>query len=66
MISWSRMLFPLCWFNRHAPVRERSKWNGRHYVSLCRHCGQPIHRRERGVWLGGASAPPQFNPYQFN
>lgn len=43
--------FPLCWFNRHTPIRDRAKWDGTHFVSTCRFCGSGIRRRSAGRWL---------------
>ena len=50
VIRWSRLGIPLCVVNRHAPVRNTAKWNGRNYSGECRFCGQPIVRTGRSVW----------------
>ncbi len=49
-IRWSRLWIPMCWFNRHSPVRDDAKWEGKYYVGLCRFCGQPVVRRGSGIW----------------
>ncbi|HZU63652.1 MAG TPA: hypothetical protein VFF98_08210 [Novosphingobium sp.] len=41
---------PLCLFNRHAPDRNRVKWDGLHFIGKCRFCGKPIRRRDKGRW----------------
>jgi hypothetical protein len=45
-----RLDLPLCWFNRHAPIRDRAKWDGTHFVSKCRFCGTAIRRRTTRQW----------------
>ena len=40
----------MCWFDRHAPVRDDAKWDGKYYVGPCRFCGKPVVRRGRGIW----------------
>lgn len=40
----------MCWFDRHAPLRDDAKWDGKYYVSPCKFCKKPIVRRERGIW----------------
>lgn len=49
-IRWSRLGIPLCGLNLHSPAHGRAKWDGKHYVAQCRHCGENILRKERGVW----------------
>ena len=49
-IRWSRLGIPLCLFNRHSPVREEARWDGKTYHGICRHCGDTIIRKSRGVW----------------
>jgi len=49
-IQWSRLGIPLCLLNLHSPVRDRAKWDGKHYTGTCRHCSEAIFRKERGVW----------------
>ena len=41
---------PLCLFNRHAPNRNRVKWDGLHFVSTCRYCSKPVRRLDKGRW----------------
>ena len=41
---------PLCFFNRHTPVRNRTKWDGLHFISTCQFCGKPIRRRDKKRW----------------
>lgn len=53
MLLWSRVKVPFCLLNRHAPVRDHAKWDGKHYAGTCRHCGEAIVRRSRGVWVRG-------------
>ncbi|HWU02739.1 MAG TPA: hypothetical protein VN222_08385 [Novosphingobium sp.] len=45
-----RIPSPLCLFNRHAPHRNRVKWDGLNFVGTCRHCGKPIRRKAHGGW----------------
>ncbi len=45
-----RIYLPLCLFNRHAPTHNRAKWDGMHFISICRFCGKNIRRREKGFW----------------
>lgn len=49
-VRWSRSIIPLCWFNRHSPVRKEASWDGKSYLATCRFCSEPIHRRSRGDW----------------
>ena len=49
-IRWSRLGFPMCLFNRHSPVREGAHWDGKTYHGTCRHCGEAIVRKSRGLW----------------
>lgn len=44
------MQLPLCIFNRHTPVRNRTKWDGLHYISTCHFCGKPIRRLDKKRW----------------
>jgi hypothetical protein len=42
---------PLCVFNRHSPYRQFVRWDGLNFVGHCKHCGEPIRRKEHKVWL---------------
>ena len=50
IIRWSHLGIPLCPLNLHAPVRNKTKWDGKYYVANCRHCDRPIVRKDSGVW----------------
>ncbi|MFM5908096.1 MAG: hypothetical protein ACKOPO_11025 [Novosphingobium sp.] len=43
-------LNPLCWVNRHAPLRNRTRWDGNNFISKCRFCDADIRRLEHGGW----------------
>ena len=45
-----RLPLPLCPFNRHAPQRDRAKWDGLNFVSSCRFCKARIRRLSQGHW----------------
>jgi hypothetical protein len=40
----------MCFFDRHVSTRNRVKWDGLYYQSLCKKCGQPIQRERRQSW----------------
>ena len=46
-----RIRLPLCLFNRHAPVRNRAKWDGLSFVSTCKWCDTRIRRNPDGRWM---------------
>jgi len=50
VVQWSHLPVRLCLFNRHAPVRAEAQWDGEQYTGTCRHCGEAILRKDRGVW----------------
>jgi hypothetical protein len=41
---------PLCLFNRHAPTRNRVKWDGLNFVGTCRFCKKAIRKQHHGSW----------------
>lgn len=41
---------PLCLFNRHAPTRNRVKWDGLNFVGTCRFCKRTIRKQHHGGW----------------
>lgn len=41
---------PLCLFNRHAPHRNRVKWDGLNFVGPCRYCKRAIRKEHHGSW----------------
>lgn len=41
---------PLCLFNRHAPNRNRVKWDGLNYIGTCRFCKRTIRKQHHGNW----------------
>jgi hypothetical protein len=45
-----KFAIPMCWFNRHAPKRDRVKWDGLNFIGHCRHCGAHIRRHPHGGW----------------
>ncbi|MCX7864611.1 MAG: hypothetical protein N2423_06215 [Novosphingobium sp.] len=44
-------LHPMCWFNRHSPIRREVRMKGASYVGNCRRCGAPIKRRAHRHWV---------------
>lgn len=45
-----KIRFPLCLFNRHAPQRNRVKWDGLNFVGHCRFCKRDIRKKHYGSW----------------
>ncbi|WP_162234213.1 hypothetical protein [Novosphingobium sp. Leaf2] len=41
---------PLCFANRHDPVRSDVTWDGISYVGTCKNCGMQIRRKKRHLW----------------
>jgi hypothetical protein len=41
---------PLCFANRHEPVRNDVKWDGLNYTGTCKNCGKTIRRQKHKVW----------------
>lgn len=39
-----------CLLNRHAPERNAVEWDGRDFVSHCRHCEIPVRRIRKRRW----------------
>jgi hypothetical protein len=61
--------FPLCLFNRHAPLRARVKWDGLNFVGTCRFCKRDIRKQHHGGWqkewmdaASGKSGPFPLQP----
>lgn len=40
----------LCIFDKHAPKRSRTDWDGVSYVGRCRHCNARIRRISPHKW----------------
>ncbi len=56
-VQWSHLGIPLCLFNLHSPIRDQAKWDCKYYAGTCRHCGEQILRKERGVWRKAKARP---------
>ena len=41
---------PLCLFNRHAPRRNKVRWDGLNFVGTCRFCSKPIRKVNEKIW----------------
>ena len=39
-----------CRIGRHEPTRRKVKWDGKTYVSHCKHCGEAIERHGHKDW----------------
>ncbi len=48
----------LCLFDKHAPKRSTTYWDGMSYVGDCRHCGRSIRRAARHKWRRAANIGP--------
>ena len=46
-----RLRLPLCLINRHAPRRNRARWDGLSFVSTCSWCDTRIRRDRDGRWM---------------